>query len=103
MADDEAKWGLVEPFDIDDGELDGVSRQTAFCLGYEFCEFRRALERGGPIRQTAHTENAGRLKRMCIRRGRKFKAEPCPGCEADWTYLDVAGADGQFLPAGPTE
>ena len=99
MADDNggSQWGLVEPFDIDNGELDGLRSQIVFCLGYEVCQFSGLLDDDGPFRRTVHSENVSRLKRACIRRGRRFKAEPCCGCEAEWTYFDVAGVDGRFV------
>ena len=97
----EDRYELVEPFDIDQGELDGVTPQVVFCLGFEFCQFRIKFDGGGPLRETVHTENVSRLKRMCIRRGRKFSAVPCPGAETEWTFLDVADESGEFMPTEP--
>lgn len=82
-------YELVEPFDVDNGELDGVRQQVVFCLGVEWQMISALLNAGGPIRRTIHTENVSRIKRMCIRRGRTFRIEPCPDCPAEWHFLEV--------------
>lgn len=82
---------LMEPFDIDGGELDGIPPQIVFCLGFEFCQMITLLESGEPITRTIHTPNASRIKRMCIRRRRKFKVEPCPDVGDQWSFLEVDG------------
>lgn len=98
MAD--ASYELMEPFDIDNGELNGIRPQIVFCLGYEWCQLRTMLEGDEPISKTIHTENASRVKRMCIRRNRKCKVEPVRGMEAEWCFLEVAGIDGEFVEHG---
>ena len=94
----ENSYSLVEPFDVDSGELDGVRPALVFCLGYEFCQVRDAAKSGDPFHRTIHAENASRLKRMLIRKGRKFRVEPCKECADEWAFLTVAGADGEFPP-----
>lgn len=69
----EAEFRPVEPFNIDAGELDGLSPQQCFVLGYELADVSRRAELdsrgfGGPV----HADNHDRLANALERRGRKF-------------------------------
>ena len=64
---------LVDSFDIDNGELDGLTPQMVFCLGVEFEMFRTKLKRGKDFSMDVHTKNAPRLLAMCQRRNRTAK------------------------------
>jgi hypothetical protein len=92
---DSVEYGLKEPFDIDNDELAGISPQNVFCMGYECCLIAHSLddETGGAFSRPIHADNASRVKRMCIRRGRKFKIEPCA---EGWCSLVVADSGGEF-------
>ena len=88
MCHDQADFELMEPFDIDHGELDGIDARTVFCLGYEFCQVRNELDAGRGFSRPLHFENRGRIERMCLRRGRTYLF----GDEADgWVPLTVEG------------
>jgi hypothetical protein len=92
--DSQQEYGLVEPFDIDNGELDGVRPQQAFVLGYEICQLHNLLDGGpSPISRPVHAENESRIKRLCIRRRRKCRLAPNG---PEWLWLEIAGADGAF-------
>lgn len=67
------KYELVEPFDIDDGELDGLSPQECFTLGVEWQAVRANLESGDDFTWTVHAENRGRLQAMMERNGRPVR------------------------------
>lgn len=89
----EQQYGLVEPFDIDHGELDGISPVEAFVLGCEWWQVYTMLDGDEPISKPIHASNASRIKRMCIRRGRRVKVTPSA---EGWQNLEVAGVDGGF-------
>lgn len=61
---------LVEPFDTDDGSLDGADPQLSFCLGVEWATFRQKLSSGQRFRVVAISNNADRLVRMAEKQGR---------------------------------
>jgi hypothetical protein len=82
------EYKLMEPFDIDNGELEGLRPQEVFCLGYEWRQIQDMLDTGDGISHTIHTPNANRIKRMCIRRARQCKVEDS-GVEG-WSFLEVA-------------
>ena len=89
-------YKLMEPFDIDGGELDGISPQMCFVLGAEWWQMNVLLESGDPIGKPIHNENAERVRRMCIRRGRRFRVRDNG---PEWKWLDVADASGAFPEA----
>lgn len=64
-----AHWNLVDRFDIDDGELDSVSRSQAFVLGVEWARFRANLDKGQPFTSTINVDNAKRLIGLAQRHG----------------------------------
>lgn len=65
------KYKMVEPFDIDDGQLDGLSVQESFCLGVEWQMFRNKVEEdSGSFDYQIHSKNVDRLKALCNRHGR---------------------------------
>lgn len=75
-----ATFSLVDTFDIDNGELDGLSPEQAFALGVEWAEFRRRLDEGAEFSQPVHCANASRLLGLVGSRG--MYAEYFPGDEA---------------------
>lgn len=87
-------WGLQEPFDIDNDELSGLRPQDCFALGVEWQMVADEMETGEPFGWPIHAANSERIKRMCIRRGRKFRTKPNG---EGWIWLEVAGKDGAFL------
>ena len=69
-GDDEVQFGLVAPFHIDDGELDGLSPQMCFVLGCEFQLVRSCMtsalviKEGGPFTEVVHLQNRERLTKL---------------------------------------
>ncbi len=61
---------LVEPFDIDDGSLEGITQKEAFTLGVEWLMFRRHLQSGQPFKVLCLANNASRLVKMAERHNR---------------------------------
>lgn len=60
-----AKYGLITPFWIDNGELDSLSKQECFTLGYEFSTFMALLDTGDEFEVMVHSENRSRLLKLC--------------------------------------
>jgi len=81
-----ADYTLCEPFDIDGGELDGLSLQQSFVLGVEWQMFRAQLLSGEPFKRMVHAANVGRLTALCSRHGRKCREEVV---HDDWRVLLV--------------
>jgi hypothetical protein len=85
-------YGLVEPFDIDRGELDGLTPQECFTLGVEWEMFRARLESGEAFVTQVHTANAQRLLAMCRRKGRAVTDHWLHEDYPDWRVLKVSEA-----------
>jgi hypothetical protein len=71
-----ADYGLVEPFDVDDDSLAGVSAQEIFALGVEWMMFIGKLRTGKPFTDLVLSNNAARLVRMAERHGRFVEHRP---------------------------
>jgi hypothetical protein len=63
-------YELVEPFDTDDGSLDGISADTCFALGVEWAGFRQRFLTGERFSDLCLTANAARFAAMAKRHGR---------------------------------
>lgn len=83
-----AEYKLCEPFDIDDGQLAGMDPVKAFVLGVEWQMVSSLLELDCKISRPVHVENSERIKRMCIRRNRRFDIQPNG---EGWLWLEVKG------------
>lgn len=96
MEDGNVEYGLVEPFDIDNGELDSLAPNMIFTMGIEFAMTREQILSGAAFKRTVTTQNASRIKRMCLRHKLKFKVEPWAEHPDQWTFLTVASASGEW-------
>jgi len=83
----EGEFELVEPFEIDDGSLRGLSPQYIFALGVEWAMFRRQLADGSPFTTLCLPENRIRFVRMAERHSR-FVEDRQTGC-VGWTSIWV--------------
>jgi len=79
---------LVEPFDIDDGSLDGIAAQECFSLGVEWQIFRERLRKGLPFTVLVLANNAGRLTKLAERSQRFVESRPANG---GWAEVTVGG------------
>lgn len=79
----DANFDLCEPFDIDNGELDGLTPQECFVLGVEWCQFWKLLDDGTAFELTVHERNASRLQALAVRHKRD--------CSVHWIHEDHAG------------
>jgi len=86
-----SEFGLIKSFSIDNGELDGLSAQECFVLGYELAQVDQLLSSGQPIRQPVHADNQCRIESSCRDAGREYKLTWMLGDESEsWMLLDVA-------------
>jgi len=83
-----AEFGLVEPFEIDHGELDRLTPQECFCLGVEWQLFRSRLQSGRPFNDVVLDANAERLTKLAERAGRFVEARPA---KDGWAEILVGG------------
>jgi hypothetical protein len=83
-----AEFGLVESFDVDSGELDGLSPQMCFSLGVEWEIFRQRLKSGKPFTEIYMSPNGDRLAKLAERAGRFVEARPASD---GWTKITVGG------------
>lgn len=86
------KFELVEPFDIDDGSLKGLTPEYAFALGVEWVFFRQQLETGKPFKTLCLPQNTKRLVAMAERH-RRF-VEDRQTASVDWTEIWVGDSIG---------
>lgn len=85
------EFTISEPFEIDDGELAGLTTAQAFVLGVEWAFITRRLEtQPSEFVATVHQMNVPRLRLACQRRGRSCQARTLCGT---WAELSV-GAKG---------
>jgi hypothetical protein len=83
-------FGLIKSFEIDDGQLDGLSPQEVFVLGYELADVDRQLKTRKPFSRLIHAENRHRIEASCMDSGREYSIN---WMEADasetWLMLHV--------------
>ena len=88
--DDGASFGLIRPFDIDDGQLDGLSPQECFVLGYELADIDHLLKQPGAIRRPVHSANRDRIKEACDKATRPYRITWMEGdVSEEWMLLEV--------------
>jgi hypothetical protein len=78
---------LVEPFDIDDGSLKGLTPEYAFALGVEWQLFRHQLLEGKPFKILCLPQNKNRFVKMAERH-RRFVEDRQTAC-VDWSEIWV--------------
>lgn len=94
-----ANFGLLKPFDIDHGELDGLRQQDCFVLGYELAQIDFLLKQPEEINKPVHADNNDRITKACIESGRRFHLKWMPGDPSEsWMQLQVAPADSEGDP-----
>lgn len=83
--------GLIESFHIDDGELDGLTPQECFVLGYELASICAEAEHSdGELSKLIHAENLERIKAALRKRGREFSFEFMAEDQSEmWVQLTI--------------
>lgn len=89
MSDDK-EFGLIERFFIDDGELEGLTPQECFVLGYEMAEVSALADKDEGFQKMVHAQNNQRLKAALAKRGREFSFVWMEGDRSEsWQTLTV--------------
>lgn len=89
-----ADFGLVKTFDIDDGQLDGLSPQECFVLGYELAAIDHMLTRPHRISLPVHAANKDRIAKSCEASHRVWRLFwPPDDVSETWLQLDVEPGD----------
>lgn len=87
-----AEFGLIKSFDIDDGQLDGLTPQHIFVLGYELATIDWLLQQPAEITRNVHAANRERIEKSCKDSGRRFKLSWISfDIGESWMLLDVNG------------
>lgn len=90
MSDDTQEgWGLVDPFDIDNGELVDISVQDAFTMGVEWATWRVRILAGEPFTDLCLTPNAARIVLMLERHGWYCEERHPIGWAQGWSQIWV--------------
>jgi hypothetical protein len=87
MTENVGQFALVEPFDIDDGSLKGITPEKAFSLGVEWQLFKQRLDSHKAFTTFCLPENAIRIVKMVERH--KRLVEDRPNAEQGWTQIYV--------------
>ncbi len=87
-------FGLIKSFDIDDGQLDGMTPQQCFVLGYELAAGDCLLKMSPQLSQKVHAANKERIEKACKDAGRSFRLTWMGGDVSEtWMLLTVDGAE----------
>ncbi len=90
MADRD--FGMIRPFDIDSGQLDGLTPQQCFVLGYELALVDESLKACGAFERLIHAENKDRITAECDKQGRGYTVVWMQGDSSEsWMTLKVHG------------
>lgn len=79
-------------FQIDDGQLDGLTPQQCFVMGCELKQILLIAETvDNPIGRPVRALNADRIRRACEHYGREYKLEWMRDDKAEyWMWLEIA-------------
>lgn len=86
-----AEYGLLKPFDIDQGELQQLSQQECFVLGYELADIDHLLKSPHLISKPVHADNKDRIEKACKEAGRKYVLQWMQNDPSEsWMQLEVS-------------
>ena len=90
----EGEFANCESFLVDDGQLDGMSPQQCFVLGYELCSIATLAERcEDEINKTVHAANIERIEAFLVARERTWEwTWPHDDIRESWVYLKIEPA-----------
>lgn len=84
------EFGLVKSFDIDHGELDGLSPQDCFVLGYELASIDETVKRPEGFEKPVHSANGARIEKSLKDADRKFSLTySADDVSESWLWLRV--------------
>lgn len=87
-----AEYQQCEPFGIDAGELDDLSPQQCFVLGYELAQVHRLADHitERDTEKTVHAANRERIEAALCARGRQFSwTWPHDDQSEAWVFLTI--------------
>jgi len=88
-----SEFGLIKSFQIDNGELDGLTAQECFVLGYELAQIDQLLKATTEIHQPVHADNRTRIAAACDDAGRSYRLTWLQGDVSEsWLLLEVAAS-----------
>ena len=80
-------------FGIDRDELDGLTPQQCFVLGYELAQVDSLLRQPDAFSKPIHSANRERISKRCVAAGRPHFWEWMPDDKSEnWLYLKVEAA-----------
>lgn len=86
-----SEFGLIKSFDIDNGELDGITSKQCFVLGYELAQIDNLLSQPEQFHKLVNADNRVRIESACQKSGRKFRLSWLQGDSSEsWMQLDVS-------------
>lgn len=85
------EFGLIESFNIDNGELDGLTPQEVFVLGYQLASISVKAElHDGPFHAVFNAANWDRIEVAMSKRDRHFNLVRMPGdLSENWCEIFV--------------
>lgn len=85
-----SEFGLIKSFDIDHGELDLLTKQQCFVLGYELAQIDDLLSKSDEIVKMVNADNASRIEKACQDAGRPHQLNWLQGDQSEsWMQLEV--------------
>jgi len=88
-----ADFEMFKPFDVDDGQLDGLTPAEVFVLGYELGELDEYLKTGQAWVKPVHADNRERIEKSCRDAGREFTLTWMEGdISEQWMTLNLKPA-----------
>jgi hypothetical protein len=85
-----SNWKPIRPFDIDDGQLECLSPQECFVLGYELAQVDALLSTGERFSKMIHSANLDRVKIVCVTFERSFAAVYSADDQSEsWVTINV--------------
>lgn len=91
MSSNNANWESMQPFGIDNGELDGLSPQDCFVRGFEIGSIWGActqhVSKSGTIKMVIHSDNEARCIQFAECRG--FSVTTRAWLNDDWIELVI--------------
>lgn len=86
-----AEFGLIKSFQIDDGQLDGMTPQQCFVLGYELAQVDEQGKGHIGFERPVHADNHERIEKSLKDAGRMFSFTWLEGDSSEsWMDLRVS-------------
>jgi hypothetical protein len=86
ISSENADFCLVDKFWIDNGELEGLSPQEIFVLGFEFYNILNRILWGLPFKIQFHNENVERVKKALLKYSVPYELFDA---NSSWPMLDA--------------